>query len=87
MKKTITIAILLVTIIACNKDEEIIEPTYSEILTSEEWNAVNTTTYNDENIEIDREMYSNIEFLFLKNNDIIIYNKTIPENMLKMAIY
>ena len=81
MKKIITI--LLVTIIACTKDSEIIEPTYSEILIGKEWNVVNTITYNDENIEIDSESFSNIEYLFLENHDVIIYNKTIPENMLK----
>jgi len=82
MKKTITIAILLVTIIACTKDDDK-APTYSEILTEKEWNAISLITYNDENIETDREMISNTEFLFLKNHDVIIYNKTIPENILK----
>jgi len=81
MKKIITI--LLVTIIACNKDSDIIESTYSEILIGKEWNVVNTITYNDENIEIDSDTYSNIEYLFLENHDVIIYNKTIPKNMLK----
>ena len=86
MKKRIIIAILLLTIIACTKDEEIIEPTSFELLTAEEWKAINTITYNEENEVIDSELHTNITFLFLKNNDVIIYNNTIPENMLKWEL-
>jgi len=86
VKKRIIIAILLLTIIACTKDEEIIEPTSFELLTAEEWKAINTITYNEENEVIDSELHTNITFLFLKNNDVIIYNNTIPENMLKWEL-
>jgi len=86
MKKLITIATLLLTIIACTKDEEITEPTYFELLTVKEWKAINTITYNEENEVIDSELHTNITFLFLKNNDVIIYNNTIPENMLKWEL-
>ena len=86
MKKIITIAILLLTIIACTKDDEIIEPTYFELLTAKEWKAISTIIYNEENEETDSELHTNITFLFLENNDVIIYNNTVPENMLKWEL-
>jgi len=86
MKKIITIVILLLTIAACTKDEEIIELTYFELLTAKEWDAISTITYNEENEEIDSELYTKITFLFLKNNDVIIYNNAVPENMLKWQL-
>lgn len=86
MKKLITITILLLTIIACTKDDEVTEPTYFELLTAKEWKAISTITYNEENEEIDSELHTNIAFLFLKNNDVIIYNNTVPENMLKWEL-
>jgi len=82
MKKVILLFVvgLLTTssLTSCKEDCPVDEPTRTELLTAEEWVGINAVIYEND-VEVDNESISDMNWAFLTNFDILIYDNDVPE--------